>query len=178
MTHYAGRSAWHCMRALNAPMQAAQGNEIAGTLLFLLRACVPQLEAVRAPQRLELDQGASTEAALREHSHCSVMRWPRAPRRSELDEGMSAEALVFDAATRMFWRNLRARAGPAPTRPLGADPVAYDLPAAAPLNAVAARLPEVRANRSTLLGTDRLLDRVHTCPNPSRAGLGWDTRQM
>lgn len=72
----------------------------------------------------------------------------RVLRRSELDEGASAEALVFDAATRMFWRNLRARAGPAPVRPLGADPVAYDLPAAAALGAIAARLPEVAARLS------------------------------
>lgn len=52
---------------------------------------------------------------------------------------------MFDAATRMFWRNLRARAGPTPVRPLGADPVAYDLPAGAALGAIAARLPEVAA---------------------------------
>ena len=78
-----------------------------------------------------------------------------ARRSSELDEGASAEALVFDAATRMFWRNLRARAGPAPVRALGADPTAYDLPGAAALGAPARHLPEV-PTRACAQGFERL----------------------
>ncbi len=76
-------------------------------------------------------------------TNCQAPLYAR--RSSELDEGASAEALVFDAATRMFWRNLRERAGPAPVRALGADPTAYDLPEAAALGALARHLPEVPA---------------------------------
>jgi hypothetical protein len=52
---------------------------------------------------------------------------------------------VYDAAARMFWRNLRARASAAPVRALGADPAAYDLPPTADPGPLSAHLPEARA---------------------------------
>jgi len=55
---------------------------------------------------------------------------------------------VYDAAARMFWRNLRARASAAPMRALGADPAAYDLPPAADPGPLAAHLPEARAGQT------------------------------
>jgi len=67
---------------------------------------------------------------------------------TDLEEGTSAEALVYDAAARMFWRNLRARASAAPVRALGANPAAYDLPPAADPGPLAAHLPEARAGQT------------------------------
>ena len=48
--------------------------------------------------------------------------------RSELSESSSAAALIYDSATRMFWRNMQARATSSSVPPLGRTPVQWEVP--------------------------------------------------
>ncbi|KAK9862215.1 hypothetical protein WJX84_008545 [Apatococcus fuscideae] len=48
--------------------------------------------------------------------------------RSELSESSSAAALIYDSATRMFWRNMQARATSSNVPPLGRTPVQWEVP--------------------------------------------------
>ena len=50
-------------------------------------------------------------------------------RDDELAETSDPVTLVYDSATRMFWRNVNARSGNAPVNKLGRKPARYDIPA-------------------------------------------------
>lgn len=49
-------------------------------------------------------------------------------RDDELAETSDPTTLVYDSATRMFWRNVNARSGNAPMNKLGRKPARYDIP--------------------------------------------------
>ena len=49
-------------------------------------------------------------------------------RDDELAETSDPVTLVYDSATRMFWRNVNARSGNAPVNKLGRKPARYDIP--------------------------------------------------
>ena len=61
----------------------------------------------------------------------------------ELAELSSPETLVCDAATRMFWRNVKARSAGAPVNKLGRRPAKYDIPEAVEVLIPSAHLIEV-----------------------------------
>jgi hypothetical protein len=61
----------------------------------------------------------------------------------ELAETSSPESLVCDAATRMFWRNVKARSAGAPVNKLGRKPARYDIPESVDVPAVSKFIVEV-----------------------------------
>lgn len=64
----------------------------------------------------------------------------------ELADTSSPEALIYDTATRMFWRNVSARAAGATINKLGRKPMRYDIPEAVPVPAVTSCLTQVRSS--------------------------------
>ncbi|CAL8468510.1 g8050 [Coccomyxa elongata] len=67
---------------------------------------------------------------------------PPASSEDELAETSSPEALIYDTATRMFWRNVSARAAGATLNKLGRKPMRYDIPEAVPVPAVTSCLTQ------------------------------------
>lgn len=61
----------------------------------------------------------------------------------ELASTSSPEALIYDAATRMFWRNVSARSAGGIIKKTGRDPARYDIPENVPVPIVTACLTEV-----------------------------------
>ncbi len=64
-------------------------------------------------------------------------------RDDELAETSDPATLVYDSATRMFWRNVNARSGNAPVNKLGRKPARYDIPEEVPVPPAVELLGEV-----------------------------------
>ena len=72
----------------------------------------------------------------------------------------------MDAATRMFWRNVRARTTTSAVTTLGVSPGIYDLPPEAPNEPLAAHLPEGLARRKR--PREATIDAQPVKPEPDR----------